>query len=400
MLRPRSIFRTRYHNIEFHQFKKDFDCPACLDICNCTVCCNKRREVYITTRHVKFNKGTMDKLLSGEIRSLPHVSGFLAGPREKLKPGQDPISSRHGEPKLIARKEKMPARRKRVSYGRDTSDDDYGESDAPMAPNASVRVKPTQAALQTQRMLEESGSGRYWGAVYSLNGERIGMSYVGNNLQNLTVQTNDFSSAADYPPSPPRQRGKRMYVGRWQDIWGFCPEPLDDPLSGDEKRHNKRNRNNKELGRARFYYVGNQNVIRAWRKSGSGAVQRPPVAPLQPAENVEPHISPSDLAPFDKSCDQHEATDVTQSDGILIDGEGEDEDDSRSFWIMEDRSSPKRSNFPLFATADIPRPGPGNVFDVCPASTLESCGQLVTQEDLVKAVASGLQAVGTTVLLP
>jgi len=342
----------------------------------------------------------MDKLLSGEIRSLPRVSGFLAYPREKLKPGQDQISSRHEEPSLIARKEKTPARRKRVSYRRDTSDDDYVESDAPTAPNASVRVKPIQAALQTQRMLEESGSGRYWGTVYSLNGERVGMSYVGSNLQNLTVQTNDFSSVTDYPPSPPGQRRKRVYVGRWQDIWGFRPETLDDPLSEDEKRHNKRNRNNKELGRARFYYVGNQNVIRAWRKSRSKAVSRPPVAPLQSAENVEPHISPSDLAPFDKSCDRHEATDITPSDGILIDGEGEDEDDSRSFWIMEDRSSPKRSNFPLLATADIPRPIPGNVFDVRPATALESCGQLVTQEDLVKAVASGLQAVGTTVLLP
>lgn len=340
----------------------------------------------------------MAKLLSGEIRSLPHVSGFLAGPRERLKPGQDPKSSRHREPPLIVRKEKMPARRKRVSYRQDTPDDDYDQSDAPTALNAGVRVKPTQAALQTQRMLEESGSGKYWGAVYSLSGERIGMGYVGSNLQNVTVQTNDFSSVTDYPPSP-RQRGKRVYVGRWQDIWGFCPEAPDDSLSEDEKRANKRGRNNRELGRTRFYYVGNQNVIRAWRKSRSKTAQQPPVALLQPADDAETHISPSDLAPFDKTCDQHEATDATPNDGIPIDGEGEDEDDGRSFWIMEDRSSPKRSNLPFLAATDIPRPGPGNVLDVCPASALESCGQLVT-EDLVEAVASGLQAVGTTVLLP
>jgi hypothetical protein len=385
MFRPHSIHRTRYHDIEFHQFKKDFDCPACLNICNCTACCDRRREVYVTSKHVRLDKETVAKLLSGEIRSLPHVSGFLAGSREKLKPGQDPISSRHRGPPPAVRKEKVPVRWKRAPYRRDIPVLDEG--DTPTAPDPNIHVKPTQAALQTQRMLEESGSGRYWGAVYSLSGERIGMSYVGSNLQNVTVQTNGFS-----------QRRKRVYVGRWQDIWGFRPETTDGSLSEDEKRANRRSRN-KDLGRARFYYVGNQNIIRAWRKSRSKTVQRLPAASLQPADDVEAHISPSDLAPFDKACDRHETTGAAPNDGIPIDGEGEDEDDSRSFWIMEDRSSPKRSNFPFLAATDISGPSPGNVLDVCPTSALESCGQLVTQEDLVKAVASGLQAVGTSVLL-
>ena len=341
----------------------------------------------------------MAKLLSGEIRSLPHVSGFLVGLREKLKPGQDPLSSRRREPPPIAEKEKIPARRKKVSYRQDASDDDYDESDASTTPKTSVRVKPTQATLQTQRMLEESGSGRYWGAVYSLSGERIGMSYVGNNLQNVTVQTNGFSSSvANHPLSPSRQRRKRVYVGRWQDAWGFRPETTDDSLLEDEKHTNKRSRN-KDLGRARFYYVGNQNVIKAWKRSRSRTVQRPPMAFLQPADDVETHISPSDLVSFDRACDRHEAADATPNDDILIDG-GEDEDGSWNFWIMEDRSSPKRSNLPFLAATDIIRPSPGNVLDVCPTSILESCGQLVTEEDLVKAVTSSLQAAGTTVLLP
>ena len=181
----------------------------------------------------------MDKLLSGEIRSLPHISASLAGPREKLKPGQDPISSRSKESLLVTRKGKTPARRKRASNLRVTyDDDDYNESDASAAPNTSVRVKPAQAVLQTQRMLKESGSGRYWGAVYSLSGERIGMSYVGSNLQNITVQTNGFSSVTDYPPSSSQQRRKRVYVGMWQDAWGFRSETPDGSSSEDEKRAN------------------------------------------------------------------------------------------------------------------------------------------------------------------
>jgi len=62
---------------------------------------------------------------------------------------------------------------------------------------------------------------------------------------------------------------------------------------------------------------------------------------------------------------------------------------------MEDRSSPEKRN-PLHV-------GLGNINDVpevCPTSTLEACGHLVTQEDLVTAVASGSQVVGTTVLRP
>jgi len=302
------------------------------------------------------------------------------------------------------RKGKSLTKRKRVSSRRYNSHDDYDESDASNAQNASVRAKPVQAALQTQRMLEESGSGRYWGAVYSLNGERIGMSYVGNNLQNLTLQTTDFSSASatDSSPSPSRQRRKRVYVGRWQDTWDSRPETLDEE---DETRANKRSRDNKELGHARFYYVGNQNIIRAWRKAQSKAVQRPPAGHLLPSEDIGIRTPPSGPRPLDKpsASDQHEVTSAPPNSSIPIGGEEEDEDDNSNFWIMEDRSSPGKRIPPLHVSTDVSRPRLGDISDVpddCPTSTLESCGQLVTQEDLVTAVASGLQAVGTTVLLP
>lgn len=334
----------------------------------------------------------MAKLLSGEIRSLPHISASFAGPRKKLKPGQDPVSSRYRQPPPIARKGKTSTRRKRVSNRRDASDDDYDESDAPTTSNTSVRPKPTRAALQTQRMLEESGKGRYWGAVYSLGGERIGMSYVGSNLQNVTLQPGGASSSVTgYSHPPSWRRRKRVYVGRWQDAWGSRPESPDDSLS-DESRANKRSKNNKE---ARFCYVGNQNVIRAWRKARTA--QRPPVALVQPADDIDIHPSP-----FDKTCDLHEVADTTRDNGVPNDG-GEDEDDIRSYWIMEDRSSPKKLDLPLLVAAETSRPGLGNVdnaLDAFPISALESCGQQVTQEDLVKAVTSGLRAVGTTVLLP
>jgi len=344
----------------------------------------------------------MAKLLSGEIRSLPHLSAALAGPHVKFKPGQDPVPSKRREPPSAVRKGKSLARRKKVSSRRYNSHDDYDESDPSNAQNAGVRAKPVQAALQTQRMLEESGSGRYWGAVYSLNGERIGMSYVGNNMQNVTLQTIGFSSGSitDSSPSPSRQR-KRVYVGRWQDTWDSRPETLDEE---DETRANKRSRDNKELGHARFYYVGNQNIIRAWRKAQSKAAQRPPVGHLPPSDDVGIRTPLSSPHPIGKpsASDQHGVVSAPPNDDIPICGEEEDEDDSGNFWIMEDRSSPGKRNPPLHVT-NVSRPGldsTSGVPDVYPISTLESCGQLVTQEDLVTAVASSLQAVGTTVVLP
>jgi len=360
---------------------------------------------YITTRHIQFDGETMAKLLSGEIRSLPHLSAAFAGPHVKPKLGQDPVHSRRKEPSSTARKGKPLAKRKRAPSRRyNPHDDDFDESDASNTQEAGVRAKPVKAALQTQRMLEESGSGRYWGAVYSLNGERIGMSYVGNNLQNVTLQTIDFSSASvtDSSSPPSRQRRKRVYVGRWQDTWDSRPETLDEE---DETRANKRSRDNKELGHARFYYVGNQKIIRAWRNAQSKAVKRPPVGQLPPSDDAGIRTPPSGPRPLDKpsASDHHEVTSAPPNNGIPVGAEEEDEDDSRNFWIMEDRSSPGKRNPPLHVAADVPRPGLGNISDVpdiCPTSTLESCGQLVTQEDLVTAVASGLQAVGTTVLLP
>ena len=341
----------------------------------------------------------MAKLMSGEIRSLPHLSASFAGLR-KLELGRNQISSRYRKPPLATRKERTPAKRKKVSNRRYTSDDDYDESDASEAPNPSARVKPIQATLQTQRMLEESGSDRYWGAVYSLTGERIGTSHVGSNLQNVTVQTIGSSSASFTDRSPPRQWKNRMYVGRWQDTWGFRPEISDDPNLEGGTCVNKRSRNNKGPGHIRFYYLGNQNVIRVWRNSQSKVIQRPPALP--PSDDTEIHTSPSDPPPFNKTCNRYEVTHLPQNDDTSADEEGEGEDDGRNFWAVQDRSSPP-TDLPFLPANDISRAGLGNannIPDACLVSTLGSCGQPVTQDGLVKAITSGLQAVGTTVLLP
>jgi hypothetical protein len=288
----------------------------------------------------------------------------------------------------------MPAKWKRAPSRRYTSDDDddddYDGGNPSKGKGSGARLKPAQAVLQTQRMLEESGSGKHWGTVYSLSGERIGVSYVGNNLRGVTVQTVGLSPApaTDHLPS---QR-KRVYIGRWQDSWGPPPETSDDPDSEGERRTSKRSGSKRGLGRVRSHYVGDQNVIKAWRFN---AAKIPHVAPFPPLDSFDTHASPSNPLPFSKPCDPHEAADDNQ-----IDEEGEDDD--RGFWIMEDGSSPpKKTDLPLIAAMNIPGLNNINNFlNVRSTAIREPCGQLVPQEDLAGVVASSLQAAGTTVLFP
>ena len=338
----------------------------------------------------------MAKLLSGEIRSLPHISISCASKGPKR--GDDPRSSGRREVLSTAGEARITTGRKRVATRRYVSDDDYDDDDDDYVPNAhssGVRVKPVEAALQTRRMLEESGSGRYWGTVYSLSGERIGTSYVGNNLQNITVQTADFSSASatEYPPF----RRKRVYVGKWQDAWGSRLESSDDSHSEDETPANKRARNKKELGRAQTYYVGNQSIIKAWRKAQSKTVQSPPVFHIPSSDDVDIYVPSSDPPSLDKAYDSHEAAGIL-SNAYLPIGE-EDDDGGRNYWTMEDRSPPKERNLPFLTATSTPGSGLDNVYDIRSTPTLGYREQLVSQEALAEVVASSLEAAGTTILL-
>ena len=342
----------------------------------------------------------MAKLLSGEIRSLPHLSASLSGPPKRLEPGDDPISLRRRLPPSTTGKLKAHTRRKRAPSRRYASDDDdYDENEASKAQSAGARVKPSKAALQTRRMLEESGSGRYWGAVYSLSGERVGMSYVGKNLQDVTVQTVDLSSASVKSCSPFQER--RVYVGKWQDAWGPCPETPDDSNSEGETHPNKRGRNRKDLGRTHFHYVGNPSIIKAWRRAQSKAVQSPPVAPLPPSDDFITHIPSSDNLPFGKGCNGPGATDASPSVTILIDEEDEGALMTK-YWNMEAGLSPKETNSPLLTPSNILGPGlssVSNILDACSTSSLESCDQLVPRKALTEAVVSSLEAIGAAVLI-
>lgn len=63
-------------------------------------------------------------------------------------------------------------------------------------------------------------------------------------------------------------------------------ESSDDSYSGCDKRA----RNKKDFGRAHTYYVGNQSIIKAWRKAQSKMAQLPPVLHILPSDDIDIHI--------------------------------------------------------------------------------------------------------------
>ena len=93
----------------------------------------------------------------GEILSFPYISTARAGkgPKRRNILGAQGGPIHYGGGQDNHRKE---ASRDSTIY---VSEDDYDDDDYPNAQSTGALVKPVEAALQTRRMFEESGSGRY-----------------------------------------------------------------------------------------------------------------------------------------------------------------------------------------------------------------------------------------------
>ena len=77
-------FRRRYPNEEFDAALKHFACPACLNYCNCTVCCKKRGEKYVSSFRgppgKRFAHGDKTSLQSIPVAISPPPIPVLTGP--------------------------------------------------------------------------------------------------------------------------------------------------------------------------------------------------------------------------------------------------------------------------------------------------------------------------------
>ncbi|KAK7688359.1 hypothetical protein QCA50_008731 [Cerrena zonata] len=136
----------RYPEIEFNAFDEDFICPKCDDFCNCTACCRRRGEEYISSRGVG-------------------PSPFLQNSQNASASTQPRNSSSLSKP--------------------------YPMTD---------RNPPVTPALAVP-------PGMFWGTVYDIDGKRIGAGVVSEDRQ--VIVTNDPLPPRKiiYVGKPPPRKG-------------------------------------------------------------------------------------------------------------------------------------------------------------------------------------------------
>lgn len=151
----------RYPEITFDALSKTWVCPWCQGNCNCTVCCTKRGEEYISTRFEKIDEEALRQVTSGKAT------------RPKLYTSPEPL--RH------SKKVKKP----------------------------NLSAKPSADPLtKTASLLEQDGSvrGQYWAAVFSVEGERIGKGFIGESTSEIIVQLDE---------EPGGRKARRLVIGKW-----------------------------------------------------------------------------------------------------------------------------------------------------------------------------------------
>jgi hypothetical protein len=172
--------------------------------------------------------------------------------------------------------------------------------------------------MQSSRLIEEysGSSGAYWGAVFSVSGDRIGSGFVGESGAEIVLK----------PAQVVRKfkKKKRTYVGQLQECWGLYDS--DEELDPDEPMVSTKVKG-KGKGRAQDVteYVGDRSML--FRHKGRS--QRETSSRREPYTQFG--FTPVETVPFDPA-DYSEA-----------DAEGEDDDEQQlSHWIIIESSSPVR----------------------------------------------------------
>ena len=138
----------------FEAYARHFVCPRCQDTCNCTTCCNKRGETYISARVGKLPPPNSEEALA-----------LIKAAEENLK------------------------------------------SDAP-------------SRIVTRRMITppapkfDLAPGQFFGVIYGLEGERMGLGYMGEDNQRVLMNSQDTAGKAKGAGRGPGRRNRRPPYGK------------------------------------------------------------------------------------------------------------------------------------------------------------------------------------------
>ncbi|PIL30018.1 hypothetical protein GSI_07930 [Ganoderma sinense ZZ0214-1] len=148
----------RYPGIAFDAYARQFVCPRCQDICNCTVCCSRRGETYISAR-----VGKLPVANSAEALAL-------------IKAAEENLSLKSDAPSRVVTRRMI----------------------TPPAPKFDLVP------------------GQFFGVIYGLEGERMGPGYMGEDNQRVLMTSQDNAGKANGAAAPrgPGRRQRRPWHGK------------------------------------------------------------------------------------------------------------------------------------------------------------------------------------------
>ena len=188
----------RYPSIEFNEYATYFACPKCLDTCNCTACCGRRGEKYVSSR---------GKKITQELRILRAFTLLPSAQEVLRKATTAPVRARGP-----SRKRRMVQRLESVS--------EFDERD--------FLTGSPQSDVVPLLTLQD---GAAWGTIYDINGrKRVGRGeYVDGRVK--VVAESDVQGQGSSSGMKKKNQGQgkrkpsqRKFIGVPQAGWRVVEE--------------------------------------------------------------------------------------------------------------------------------------------------------------------------------
>ncbi|KAJ8689576.1 hypothetical protein PTI98_012467 [Pleurotus ostreatus] len=236
----------------FDASAKNRPCPMCMDICNCTQCCLRRKEVYVSS------VGACVKIV-GEPDNL-------VLPPPKLKSRHKPSLKRRA-----SRSVSPPPDRPHRVHKRPTK---Y-RSPLPV---------PDFPAPVYQPMPLPAGPLAYWATIYGMSGQKLATAFTGGDAAEVVIVKPiqpPTTMVADQPA--PHSTVPRRFVGKVQPSWGYGPDPYVTDVESDSLQGTRVRRKGKERQRKPPYarrFIGDPSLLYAKFKEDTSET---PLCPRIPA---------------------------------------------------------------------------------------------------------------------
>lgn len=165
----------RYNGaVLFDPYMTNFKCPKCMNMCNCTHCCSKRGEPYVTTRGVKCNvpiseyyEKVWKTLQQAKAQRSKQNAGLNHRSLQRSNAGNTPAPAASAEPS--AESKSVP----------------------PSAPKPKAKPRtifePSAKELEISKQLALP-AGAVWGTIYGLDMGRIGVGVVADANSRIVVR--------------------------------------------------------------------------------------------------------------------------------------------------------------------------------------------------------------------